>query len=222
MANNNLKKGMEMAQKYGITDVQFIQGTNPKQAIGIMYKGKRYSTSAFVGKDFENLFSTLACTKEVEVKSVAGQKVSTAWGKNALQTFFNQDTQSMTYADGIGSLIQVKGQELKRCLAQLVDITENSNSIDNENMNYYKTWVQHVINFYATDDEGNFNADKVSKAKRVVLDLINNKEVYIIREHIYTNYNLYEFIKNWYGENDIKASKEDIQNKVDEWVKLVA
>ena len=222
MANNNLKKGMEMAQKYGITDVQFIQGKNPKQAINIIYKGKKYSTSAFVGKDWQDLFSTLACTKEVSMESVASQKVSTAWGKNAIQTFFNQDTQSMTYADGIGSLIQVKGQSLKKCLAQLVDITEHENSINNENMNYYKTWVQHVINFYATDDEGNFDIKKVSKAKKVVFDLINNKEVYIIREHIYTNYNLYEFIKNWYGENDIKISKKDIQNKVNEWVSLVA
>lgn len=214
MANNNLKTGMEMAQKYGITDIQFIKGKNEKQAVRVIYKGVETSTSAFVRSDWETFFSELACTKTTPAhESVAGQKVSTAWGKNALQTLLNQDTQGMTYADNWGSLIQLKGQELKRCLAQMVDITENSKNVCNENMDYYKTWVQHVISFYDND---------VNKAKNIIMDLIKTNKVYIIREHIYTNTGLYEFIKNWYGENDIKISKEDIQNKVNEWVALVA
>ena len=214
MANNNLKTGMETAQKYGITDIQFIKGKNEKQAIRVIYKGVETSTSSFVREDWELFFNKLACTEEAPAhESVASQKVSTAHGKDGEQTLSNQEEQDMTYADNWGSLIQVKGQELKKCLAQMVDITEHENSIYDENMSYYKTWVQHVISFYNYDME---------KAKNIIMDLIKTNKVYIIREHIYTNKGLYEFIKNWYGENDIKISKEDIQNKVNEWVKLVA
>ena len=217
MARCNLKMLTEAIKKYGITDIQVvISDVNPKNSRYIIVNGNKISTAQWGSFEIEDFFSRYTCmgtTEKAQGESVASQKVSTAWGKNALQTLLNQDKQGMTYADNWGSLIQLKGQELKRCLAQMVDITENSKNVCDENMDYYKTWVQHVISFYDNN---------VDKAKNVVMDLIKTNKVYIIREHIYTNSGLYEFIKNWYGENDIKISKEDIQNKVNEWVALVA
>ena len=152
MANNNLKSGIETAQKYGITDIQFIKGKNEKQAVRVIYKGIETKTSSFVRSDWETFFEDLACTQKAPThESSASMKVSTAWGKTAPQTLFNQDTQNMTYADNWGSLIQLKGQELKVCLAQMVDIVENSKNVLGENMDYYKTWVEHVICFYDND-----------------------------------------------------------------------
>lgn len=223
MANNNLKTALRLMEQYGIQNIQVIQGTNPKQCIGIMYNGQRISTSAWVGHDFEAFFSEVK-TGSCSVESVAKQKVSEAWGFTEEARQAHRDEQERTYADNINHLIQLKGRKISDVFNDYMHYQEMNNLLE------YKQWIETVKAWY-TEPETDFNGNIISqvsiekglaRAKEFVLNALKNKDLYIINGYVYSNYGLTQLVKNWYGENDIKTTNENNQKIVNKFIELVS
>jgi hypothetical protein len=153
--------------------------------------------------------------------SVAKQKVNNAHGRTVMEALEHALNQGMTYADSIKPLIQLKGKNLSDALECLKDITESQETFLGENMNYYKTWVNHVIAWYTDKESCKLHAKGLELAKEFIMNALHNGDILIVNEHVYTRYCLENFIKLWADANSVKYSKEDINKAINEWVKVL-
>ena len=216
MVARNLKPFVTGAKERNI-NMQYIlsgskQGDNGNAVIIDGYKFDR--VSQYLKEDVTNFLDYVqkyGAKSAYEARmglsnSVAKQKVNDAWGRTMSESAKHHNDQQFTYADGIKHLIQFKGQKLSDCLDALVDLTETSKSLFNgENMNDVRVWTRHM---------GAWHNPKILKCQ----ELIKNKEVYVINGFIYTNYNLFQFIKLYAKSNNYMITDEQIQAKVNAWV----
>lgn len=229
MSNFNYGGCLKSAEENNVKEFQTILGKeNPrgKNVIGINIGGYTFDRlSNFTKSEFDALFmdiKTLGVAKAYEVhvasRSVARQKVNRAWGRSVGESFINKVNQEFTYADSIKPLIQLKGARLVDALECLKDLTENSKSIMGDNMNKYNTWVKHVIAWYTDKESCRDYKNGMKNAKDFIMTSIKTGKIHLIGEFIYTNYNLYQFVRLWCSENQIETTPEKIQEYVDRWV----
>ena len=230
MANRNKNAFTTVLLEKNINNAQIITGKNPDNVIALNVQGYTFDRLSNVSKlDVELLADDIACMgtkKAFEVfmanrSSVAKQKVNNAHGRTVLEVLENALNQEMTYADSIKPLIQLKGKRLSDALECLKDITESQNTIFNENMNYYKTWVKHVVAWYTDKESCKFHAKGLELAKNFIMNALHNGDVLIVNEHVYTRYCLENFIKLWAESNSVKYSKVEIDKAINGWVKAL-
>ncbi len=211
MANYNYSGAIKTANKYGITDVQIIQGKNPRQCTSIIYKGVKVSTSTYTLVNFENLFYEIKATGNLNsyVTSVAKQKVSEAWGITEEARQHNRKNQNRTYADNLNHISKLYGRKLSDVVAEY--ICDYACPFDK--------WEHDIIHFYSYDEDMDGNVIEYKngpeKAKQVMQRLLQTQGIIKIKENIYTRNGLYNLIKNWHGENDIQITPEGINKYID-------
>lgn len=201
MANNNLKAFTQKALQYGIVGQIIPLEKNPNQVGLFIYNGKEYRPSQLYGRKIDQFFQDLK--DDVACESVAKQKISTAHGTNAEQMQKNYAEQLMTYADSIGSTIQLKGQPLYESINKFLD--EKSELLKVQN------WVSCMIDIHAYNDYDEYIKDGMKIAKAKVFELLNTKQVFEVNGYIFSTYALSQLIKNWFGENDIPTNKQNIK-----------
>ena len=230
MANRNRNAFTTVLLEKNINNAQIITGKNPDNVIALNVQGYTFDRlSSFTKLDVELLADDIACMgaqKAFEAfmatrSSVAKQKVNNAHGRTVFEALEHALSQNMTYADSIKPLIQLKGKRLSDALECLKDITESQNTIFNENMNHYKTWVNHVIAWYTDKESCKFHAKGLELAKSFIMSALHNGDILIVNEHVYTRYCLENFIKLWADANSVKYSDEDVKKAIDEWVRAL-
>jgi hypothetical protein len=230
MANRNRNAFTTVLLEKNINNAQIITGKNPDNVIALNVQGYTFDRlSSFTKLDVELLADDIACmgTQKAFEKfmacrsSVAKQKVNNAHGRTVIEALEHALAQNMTYADSIKPLIQLKGKRLSDALECLKDITESQNTIFDENMNYYKTWVKHVVAWYTDKESCKFHAKGVELAKNFIMNALHNGDILIVDEHVYTRYCLENFIKLWAESNSVKYSDADIDKAISEWVRAL-
>ena len=148
MANYNYSTAVYMANKYGIQDVQLVQGKNPRQCTSIIYKGNKVSTSSMTKAELDTLFNHIACHGNIDgfVKSVARQKINNAWGYNMASMLANYEKQVRTYGDSFKTMIKLKDRNLADVMIEYIQDGELDNMLSVEN------WKKSVINFYTESE----------------------------------------------------------------------
>ena len=224
MANMNLKQFNEQALLHGVT-MQLIMGKAKNNVIGMLCGGYKFDRLGnFTKCEIENLMQEIACEgvqKAFENHnfnrfSVAKSKINEAHGRTRMEVGFNQLDQSMTYADGIKKLVQFKGRNMTSCLDTLHDIKIRHEDIRHENINEYKTWVQHVINWYVEDNK----SKGLGIAKSVIMNGLKNKQFRIIDGIVYTRWELQQFMQTWLEVNGLGRLTDDkIEQIADAWQK---
>lgn len=223
MSNRNYKATVKALQENNLQG-QIITGKNPENAQAIIIDGYTFDKITHMNKaSIMELCQNIACkgTKQAYVEyvndrqSVALQKINIAHGRTASEVLENQLGQQMTYADSYSSY-QFKGRQLKDCMLELVERTENNHEIvtdKHENLCYYKTWVQRVYGFYMDRDCKDWKNGR-QIAERVMKELLSTKQVRLIGEHIYSNKALCEFVRCWEKANQYELpSRQDYVNK---------
>lgn len=211
MANNNLKAFTQKALQYGIMGQIIPLEKNPNQVGLFIYNGKEYRPSQLYGRKIDQFFKDIK--DDVACESVAKQKISTAHGTNAEQMAENYVKQLMTYADGIGSNIQLKGQPLYDSINWLFE--QKAEILKTQN------WVSCMIDIHAYNDYDEPIKNGMAIAKAKVYELLNTKQVIEVNGYIYSVYAISQLIKNWFGENDIQTCKKAIDKITNEVIDRV-
>lgn len=208
MATQNLKRIIKAVNANGIIAQVIPSPSNPLNSFKVICNGIEFKSSQWTSEDIENFVEfaqgklSADCVAGV---SVAKQKINTAHGTTVIKESENWINQLMTYADGVKSLIQLKGQSLNTVINAYMDLTENANNVMGNNLNYYKDWVESMKHWH-------------DNAKIKVLAMLQNKEVFIMNEYVYSKVGMYNLIKNWFGENDIPTNDDKINSIIEKWV----
>lgn len=212
-----------LAEK-GIT-AQLVAGSNPENIIAVVISGYKFDKTTHMTKSsILDLVNDITCmgvkdayTQYVnDRQSVALQKINTAHGRTAIEILENQLGQARTYADTFHNY-QFKGKALHDCLALYIYDTENNHELitdKHENFAYYKTWVKMVYGFYMDKDNKDWKHGKTI-AENVMRWSLKTKQVRLIREHVYSNEALCEFVRCWEKANNLRLpmSRQEYVNK---------
>lgn len=224
MSNRNYNATVKALQENNL-QAQIITGKNPENAQAIIIEGYTFDKITHMNKaSIMELCQNIACMGVKEAytqyvsdrQSVALQKINTAHGRTVLEVLENQLGQARTYADTFHNY-QFKGKALHDCLALYLYDTENNHEIvtgKNENFAYYKTWVRMAYNFYTDKDCKDWKHGK-QIAENVMRWLLKTKQVRLIREHVYSNEALCEFVRCWEKANNLRLpmSRQEYINK---------
>lgn len=202
MATMNKNGFIKSAQEHNITGYQLIMGKAKNNVIGMLYGGYQFDRlSLFTRLDIDMLMEDIACNG-VKVayehhtynrKSVAKQKVNEAHGRMDGERVVNYIMQLMTYANPFEN-IQFKGQTWVSVLNQLIEREQDSE------ISKVANWIESMKEFHA------------SKAKKIVFELINNKEVRILDGHVIPEKTFERFLSQFCKENNLKEL-EDVEMK---------
>lgn len=230
MARTNLSLVHRLLKEYEIQDVQVIPSEcNPKNSRYVVYNGKQYSSAQWGSADIKAFCEFVQGKNDLySVKSVAQQKISTAHGYNADTMQRNYNKQERTYADGNGSCIQLYGRSLIECLNDVIHSVIDYKVRYDEGLSYsIRNMIKARINYLVVDEYDEYDVltykgIEYKEAKQIVFEKIrnqiNNKELYTFKGYIIPQDLLYNTVKNWCGENDIKTTPELTQNFVDKYM----
>ena len=198
MATMNKNGFIKSAQEHNITGYQLIMGKAKNNVIGMLYGGYQFDRlSLFTRLEIDMLMDDIACNgaqvayehHTVNRKSVAKQKVNEAHGREDGERIVNYIMQFMTYADPFKN-IQFKGQTWVGVLNQLVEREQESE------ISKVANWVENMKDWHA------------SNAKRIVFELINNKDIRILNGHVIPEKTFERFLGQFCKENNLKEFKD--------------
>lgn len=199
MATMNKNGFIKSAQEHNITGYQLIMGKAKNNVIGMLYGGYQFDRlSLFTRLEIDMLMDDIACNgaqvayehHTYNRKSVAKQKVNGAHGREDGERIVNYIMQFMTYADPFKN-IQFKGQTWVSVLNQLVEREQESE------ISKVANWVENMKDWHA----GN--------AKRIVFELINNKDVRILNGHVIPEKTFERFLNQFCKENNLKELESE-------------
>ena len=205
MTNLNMKETLQQAQELGM-EVQTVSGKNPKACKTVVYRGVAIQWSKYQVGEVKEILEQLKCLETrtmveewvngEKTSSCASMKVNTAWGVTDEDEIIHWLEQARTYADGYRSKIQLVGQPLKDCL-DLYMMYEKDHEV---------LKLEHFIETFKDINykEKNFGLDKLKRMFAEKILFVNDRTVF-------NRYGLEQFIKNWFGENDIPTNKEQIR-----------
>lgn len=215
MTNLTMKATLDNAKELGLT-IQAIAGKNPKACKQIIYRGVEIQWSKYQVAEIKEVLEQLKCLETQEMvnewvngasaSSCASMKVNTAWGRTDVDEIEHWLEQVRTYADGYKNKIQLVGQPLAKCIDLYMMYEKDSEVLKLEH--FIETFKD--IN-YKEKDLG------LDKLKRMFAEKI----IFVNDNTVFNRYGLEQFIKNWFGENDIKADKGQIRKIYNEVARVM-
>ena len=209
MGVSNFNKFNKYAQEFNVTGYQLIMGADKsgRNVKGMLIGGYTFDRLSLYGLDGDDqiieLMQNIACHGVAEAykmhvegrKSVARQKINEAHGRSHDERACHGLEQLMTYADSYEN-VQFKGRTLTDVFNQLLD--------RNMDMEVCKVshWVETMKDFHG------FN-----KAKKLVFEMLNNKTIRVIDEHVVCDKTFRIYIDKWTDENGKARVNEDLKTQ---------
>lgn len=177
MANYNMSGIKKIVTELGLT-CQLIPSTNPLNCKYIIINGQQLKSSQWSKTEAEAVLSQYTdnpCSKTLK----------------AIDNIFKNNTDTSNKKE----LIHFHGKSLTSCLEAFRELTES------EETSKINRWIETMTDSFTNEISG--KADTTACANKIK-SMIDNKQVIILNNYVYTPFELTNIIKIWQEENNIK------------------
>lgn len=179
MANYNLSGIKKIVTKLGITCQLIPSDAQPLNCKYVIVNGVQLKSSQW---------------SKTEAEAILSQYLDNPCKQQAVAL---DDVFSINNNGNLKELIHFENETLTYCLEEFRKLQEQSI------VNHVSNWVKTMTDFYTNEISNNTDTDACANK---IKSMVDNKEVYILNNYVYSSLELQNVIKYWIEANNIKQS----------------